>query len=122
MHRRMGITEAFKFYGAEPTNARWSVSSLAQNGELIVSLWQMGFRRTENGCLIYSDDYSNWNGHGMVEFREKVTDAYRVGRTVRLVIAIRSIDGTNYFIVRPDLMGQVTEATENGFCISFQAM
>ncbi len=126
----MGITEAFKKYGATLKNTFWSVSAENKEGELVVSLWKHFFEKTNGGHIRYVDKVSRWSGNGNVEFRERVAKAYDTGQKVRTVIArtddeeaVRNgVDAStlkNTFYVKETWEGVVTLWDGDNFEIEF---
>lgn len=83
----MGLTEAFRKFGAELKNTYWSVSAENEKGELVVSLWKQYFGKPVNGRITYSDKASRWSGNGNTEFRERIRKAYELKQVVRAIVA-----------------------------------
>lgn len=53
--KKMGITEAFRCFGAKLKNINWSVSAENENGELVVSLWKHNFIENLDKTIRYRD-------------------------------------------------------------------
>lgn len=124
-----GISAAFARYGAKLKNVNWSVSAVAADGALVVSLWAQHLS-TENGALVCRDSFGRWRGPGNSEFRQRVTAAFVSQQPVRLVIARASDPGAvqrgedasqqkKEFGVREDLIGSVTAIDGDDYTITF---
>jgi len=83
----MKISEAFAKYGAKLNNVNWSVSAENEAGELILSLWQHYFERSEGNTIKYIDRVSRWSGNGNAEFRKRIEKAFQTNQDVRCVIS-----------------------------------
>lgn len=128
---KIGISEAFRRYGATLKNVNWSVSSWADDKTLVVSLWQHHHLKDRGtGILAFGDRFDRWSGPGNAEFRANVTRALEIGAVVRLVLARalepervqRGEDGSNIpktFAVRDDLIGRVAEIDGESYVIEF---
>ena len=120
-NKKLGIVEAFKVYGATLANSRWAVSALAGDGALVVSCWETYF---EKG-MRYVDTLSRWgdaNRAGRDLLRSHIEQAQRDRLDVRLVIAHWAKGGNRtaeYFHVRPDLVGRVSEFDGDRFVMEF---
>ena len=129
---KIGISEAFRRYGATLKNVNWSVSSWADDETLVVSLWDHHYLKDHGpGVLAFGDRFDRWSGPGNSEFRANVTRAFESQATVRLVLARalepdrvqRGEDGSKIpktFAVRADLIGRVTEIAGEAYVIEFQ--
>lgn len=131
-HMKIGISEAFRKYGAKLKNVNWSVSSWASDDTLVVSLW--GHHRLKDkpsDVLAFGDRFDRWSGAGNSQFRTNVTRAFEIGADVRLVVARtldsdrvqRGEDGSKIpktFAVREDLIGSVTEIDGESYVIEFR--
>ena len=129
---KIGISEAFRKYGATLKNVQWSVSAWNEHGELVVSLWEHHrVKDAPAGTLTFSDQFGRWSGPGNNEFRANVRLAYERRSPVRLVIARASNpdrvqageDASKIpktFASRPDLVGQVIAAGADGYVIEFR--
>jgi hypothetical protein len=83
----LGFAEAFAKYGATLRNVQWSVSAVAPDGSLVVSLWEHHFDPPCNGEILCRGSFARWTGPGNAEFREKVTNAFATQQPVRVVIS-----------------------------------
>lgn len=129
---KIGISEAFRKYGATLKNVNWSVSSWVNDETLIVSLWNHHHLKGRGpNVLAFGDRFDRWSGLGNAEFRRNVTRAYESDAVVRLVIA-RTLepnrvqngeDGSKIpktFSVRQDLLGSVVEIDGENYVIEFR--
>jgi len=129
---KIGISEAFRRYGATLKNVNWSVSSWADDKTLVVSLWNHHHLKGRgSGVLAFGDRFDRWSGPGNTEFRANVTRAFESGASVRLVLA-RTLepdrvqcgeDGSKIpktFAVRCDLIGRVAEVDGEDYVIEFR--
>ncbi len=131
MAGNLTITGAFAKYGAKLANPKLAVSSIADDGSLVVSCWSHCFDR--GGLRWYEDNLLRWDGNaaGTNLMREHLRQAYDGGLRVRLIIAT-SLDAgyvdsgpsgskvTKKYHVRPDVVGQVTEFDGDRFVIEFE--
>lgn len=129
---KIGISEAFRKYGATLKNVNWSVSSWTDDGTLVVSLWNHHhIKGSPPGILAFGDRFDRWSGLGNAEFRANVTRAHKDGAAVSLVIARtvepervqRGEDGSKIpktFAVRDDLIGRVTQIDGEDYVIEFR--
>jgi S-methylmethionine-dependent homocysteine/selenocysteine methylase len=104
----MNYTEAFAKYGAKLKNPQWSVSAIAADGSLVVSLYSNWFKKgILPKTLTYSDKLSSWKGNvpGRNEFSGHLEDAKRKNVAVRIVIATPEQDQAH-------LVGQVADESE----------
>lgn len=129
---KIGISEAFRKYGAKLKNVNWSVSSWANDHTLVVSLWRHHeLKGKPSDVLAFGDRFDRWSGPGNSEFRANLARAFEIGASVRLVIA-RTIDSDHVqrgddaskisktFAVREDLIGIVTEIDADHYVIEFR--
>lgn len=131
---KIGISEAFRRYGASLKNVNWSVSSWVDDTTLVVSLWQHhSLGKRSPGVLAFGDRFDRWSGPGNSEFRANVMRAYEMGAKVRLVLARaieparveRGEDGSKIpktFAVRDDLIGRVSEVDGERYVIEFERL
>ena len=85
---KIGISEAFRRYGATLKNVNWSVSSWVDEETLVVSLWNHHHLKGRGkGVLAFGDRFDRWSGLGNFEFRRNVIRAFESGAKVRLVLA-----------------------------------
>jgi hypothetical protein len=129
---KIGISDAFRKYGATLKNVNWSVSSWVNDDTLVVSIWDHHhLKGRPSDVLAFGDRFDRWSGPGNAEFRANVTRAFQTGATVRLVIARalepdrvqRGEDGSKIpktFAVRDDLIGSVTEINGESYVIEFR--
>lgn len=87
------ITDAFKAYGATPTNVRWSMCAFAPDGNLVVCLWQNFIkteRRKDGSVMVYTDELDKWQGNepGRNEFAQALITARAQGTRLRLIVAL----------------------------------
>lgn len=83
------VNEAFALYGAKLVNRQWAVSSIAENGDLVMSCWSHYFKTPEKGTLRYSDALSRWhtNAAGSSLLKEHLAGALKNNTPVRIVFA-----------------------------------
>ena len=129
---KIGISEAFRRYGATLKNVNWSVSSWANDTTLVVSLWDHHhIKGYGEGLLAFGDRFDRWSGPGNSEFKENVSRALSTGAAVRLVLARalepdrvqRGEDGSKIpktFAVRDDLIGRVASIDGEDYVIEFR--
>lgn len=129
---KLGISEAFRHYGATLKNANWSVSSWVDDNTLVVSLWDHHHIKGYGpGILAFSDRFDRWSGPGNAEFRTNVVRAFDASATVRLVLVRaldpdrvqRGEDGSKIpktFAVRDDLVGKVADVSGENYVIEFR--
>lgn len=83
-----------------------------------------------NGRIRYVDRVNRWSGHGNVEFRRHIQNAYEIEQVIRAVIARTSNEEAvrrgedasklkNQFHVREDWMGKVAVWNGDDFEIEF---
>ncbi len=120
--KKLGLVEAFKVYGAKLHNPRWAVSSIATDGAVVISCWENFFQKG----MRYVDTLSRWadnNPAGRDLLKSHIEQAVRDDLPVRLVIAHWATSGprtADYFHVRPDLVGRITEFDGDKFIIEFK--
>ncbi|NJC37480.1 hypothetical protein GGR60_002015 [Xanthomonas arboricola] len=129
---KLGISEAFRRYGATLKNVNWSVSSWVDDGTLVVSLWDHHhIKGYQPGVLAFGDRFDRWSGLGNKELRTNVARAFDNRATVRLVLARtlepdrvqRGEDGSKIpktFAVRNDLVGRVADVSGENYVIEFR--
>ncbi|TDK29494.1 hypothetical protein [Luteimonas terrae] len=129
---KIGISEAFRRYGATLKNVNWSVSSWVDSDTLVVSLWDHHHLKGRGrNVLAFGDRFDRWSGAGNSEFRMNVIRAFESGASVRLVLARalepdrvqRGEDGSKIpktFAVRDDLIGRVVEVSGENYVIEFR--
>lgn len=130
---KLGISDAFRRYGARLRNVNWSVSAWTDDGALVVSLWSHHHLKDyAPGVLAFGDRFDRWSGPGNTEFRVNVTRAFETDAEVRLVLA-RALepdrvqggeDGSKIpktFAVREDLVGKVAKVSGPSYVIEFRA-
>ena len=90
----MKMTEAFAEYGATLKNKQWACSAIADDGSVVVSLWQQFFRRSPTGGMRYEDSFWRWdvNKLGQNLMREQLRQALDNSLPIRVVIAIPETD------------------------------
>ncbi len=127
--KRLGIVDAFRVYGAKLKNFRWAVSSIASDGTLVISCWSTHFTTPNKDTLRYSDSLNRWNDinpPGRELLAEHITAAYRDKVQIRLVMAHLAKNDApkkaEYFHVRQDLVGLVSEFDGDLFTIDFQRL
>lgn len=83
------VNEAYAQYGAKLVNRQWAVSSIAENGDLVMSCWSHYFKTPEKGLLRYSDSLSRWNTNeaGNTLLKEHLAEAVKDNTPVRIVFA-----------------------------------
>ena len=130
----MGIVDAFREYDAELKNVQWSVSSISEKGELVVSCWRQKLKFIKNERILqYTDELNRWRegSPGGTELKENLQDAYDKETEVRLVIVDTmeksAVDeSTNLskiqktYAVKKDVIGRVREFDGNKYVIDFQ--
>jgi hypothetical protein len=129
---KIGISEAFRKYGATLNNINWSVSAWTEDGALVVSLWNHhNLKGSRPGVLAFGDRFDRWSGHGNKEFRTNVARALETGAIVRLVLARtvetdrvqRGEDASKIpktFSVRNNLVGRVALIDGENYVIEFR--
>ena len=129
---KIGISEAFRRYGATLKNVNWSVSSWANANTLVVSLWDHHYLKGQPpGVLAFGDSFNRWSGPGNSEFRSNIARAFEIGAQVRLVLARalepdrvqRGEDASKIpktFALREDLIGRVREIDGENYVIEFR--
>jgi len=129
----MGITDAFRKFGAKLKNTYWSISAENDDGELVVSLWEHYREVLGNGRLAFNDRisrFSSVNPNGSAELMELISKAFDKEQTVRVVIAKTSnpeaIDNgeaasnaRNTFNPKLTWVGRVTAWDGDNFRIEF---
>lgn len=132
---KIGISEAFRMYGAQLKNVYWSVSAWSDDETLVISLWAHHERKEGRvpGVLAFSDRFDRWSGPGNTEFRANVSRAFKTGAKVRLVLA-RALESDRVqsgedaskipktYSVREDLVGRVSEIQGEAYVIEFRAV
>jgi hypothetical protein len=83
----LNLSQAFKKLNAKPENINYSVSAFAEDGTLVVSLWQHYFGKAQDGILPYTDRLSRWSGRGNANLAKHLEVAIRDGSGVRAIIA-----------------------------------
>jgi hypothetical protein len=138
----MNLVEAFRRHGAQLNNARWSVSAFAEDGSLVVCLWEHFLKPTADPgtgarTLQYSDQLSTWAGnrnHGAKELKGHLERAMGERAPLRLVIthtlnvADRALIGQvtdegaipKDFSVREDLVGEVAQFNGDAMRLVFR--
>lgn len=128
---RLGISEAFRRYGARLRNVQWSVSAWTPAGELVVSVWQHHYRTGPDGTAEFADSLDRWSGPGNLEFRRNLRRAFDEQRPLRLVIVSTVHTGQvqsgadasrlpKDFDVREELVGEVAELDGAGYVLRFR--
>lgn len=125
------FTQAFFRYGAHLSNPQWSVSSINEQNELVISCWSV-LLKPAMGKLRYSDTISRWekNRAGSAEFKRHLTSAQKKSLPIRMVVATpKSNQQKNNvelgagikktFSVRQDLAGKLVAFDGNEFVIEF---
>ena len=126
----MLISEAFSKFGAKQNNIQWSVSSINDANELVVSLWNQFFEKRSKGTMTYVDKVSRWSGAGNKEFTRNLDFAHKNKLKVRTIIAkskrpdIVAAGGAatnlgNTFDPKLDWVGEVTVWDGDDFEIEF---
>jgi hypothetical protein len=82
----MGISAEFALFKAKLANVQWAVSARTAEG-VVMSLWQHKLR-TEDGCWVYRDRLSRWQGPGNRLFGEHLREAHEQSLPLRMVKAI----------------------------------
>jgi hypothetical protein len=127
---KLGFAEAFATYGAKLRNVQWSVSAVAADGSLVVSLWEHHFKKPKDGDCVCHDRVSRWSGAGNREFRANIKAAFENKQPVRVVIThtpdtgpIQAGSGASKvrktFSVRPDWIGTVEAFDGDYYAIRF---
>jgi len=128
----LSLSEAFAHYGAKLVNRQWAVSSIAEDGALVISCWAHLFRKVDT-VLRYEDKLSRWQGNaaGNNLFKQHIVDAINNDRLVRLVIATAedpdTIDSGNEastvkktFHIKPNMVGRIKLFDGDKLIIDFQ--
>lgn len=81
--------DAFRRLGAKPINSMWAVSSLANDGALVMSCWNHYFGTPKDGVLPYCDGFSRWKGNmlGMRLLKQHIELAIANDLPVRGIVA-----------------------------------
>lgn len=130
MANGFGLVDAFRRNGAVLRNPQWSVSAIAEDGALVVSLWEHHFGRPQNGRITCKDSFARWSGPGNNEFRRLVRQAYDEQLPVRVVMvhaedpaAIESgADASKVgktFSLKEDWVGRVSAITGDEYEFTF---
>lgn len=127
------FTECFASYGAKLPNPQWAVSAIAENGDLVVSCWDLYFSRPNAETLRYTDRLSRWAGNeaGNRLLRSHIEEAFVSRRRVKLVIATpkdrRGVDDGSdasaikkAFHNKPDVTGVIASFDGDEFVIDFK--
>ena len=87
--KKLTLTAAFAWFGAELKNPRWQCSAFAKDGSLVISCWRQFLDVRSDGIQRYEDRLSRWEGnrHGRELLRGHRRQAVERGVPVRLVIA-----------------------------------
>ena len=129
----MGITDAFRKFGARLNNTYWSVSAENDKGELVVSLWEHYREVLGNGRIASNDRisrFSSANPNGSAELKKLISKASDKGQIVRAVVAKTSnpgaVDGgepasnaRNTFNPKLTWVGRITVWDGDNFRIEF---
>ncbi len=133
----MKMTEAFAAYGATLVNPQWACSAIAEDGSVVVSLWQQFFRPIPGRKGLRYEDSFAWevNKNGQSLLREHLRQAMDSSRPVRVVIAIPENDKDKNVIssgkkkpanrikktfdIRKSWIGRVVEVEDSRFVIDF---
>ena len=84
----LSISQAFARLGAKPKNIRTSVSAFAEDGTLVLSLWEHYFERSADGVLPYVDRLSRWPGSpGNTLLGQHLREAHERNAQVRAIVA-----------------------------------
>jgi hypothetical protein len=126
----MLISESFRCFKAKQNNVQWSVSAISENNELVVSLWDQFFQKSDNGTNTYVDKVSRWSGLGNKEFIRNLTLAHKEKLKVRAVVAksrrpdivasgVAASSLGNTFHPKRDWLGKITKWDGDNFEIEF---
>lgn len=127
----MLISEAFAKFGATQKNVQWSVSSVNESNELVLSLWDQFFEKRGKGTITYLDRVSRWSGLGNKEFTQNLVMAHEKNMPVRAIIAkskqpdVVAAGGAasnlgNTFHPKLEWIGKITKWDGDGFEIEFR--
>jgi len=134
----MGLEDCFAEYGAKLVNVRWACSAIAENGDLVLCLWQHMLHRppAATSGLRYEDFFWRWdvNQSGKDLLRKHLQQALESHKKVRLVMACvddarhrAAIDAgksadrlPKSFEPRKNLVGKVLEFSDDKFVIEFR--
>ena len=133
--KKLQFVEAFAAYGAQLANVNWAVSSIADDGSLVVSCWNHFFKKMPPHGLVYRDNLRRWGGSkspGKNLLQEHLTRGLAEGLAVRIVVATanepaeleRVSDASTIkksFHIRPDWVGRVTSFDGDNFDIEISA-
>jgi hypothetical protein len=127
------VNEAFAQYGAKLVNRQWAVSSIAENGDLVMSCWSHYFKSPEKGTLRYSDTLSRWNTNtaGNSLLKEHLASAFKDNTPVRIVFATTEDTGLvdsgldvsaarKKYHVRRDIKGHIVSFDGNSYILDFK--
>ncbi|NVK41586.1 MAG: hypothetical protein HWE39_10130 [Oceanospirillaceae bacterium] len=127
---RQTFSGAFAKFGATLKNVQWSVSSINNNNELVVSLWAHHRDPAIKDAMVFSDSFDRWSGPGNNEFMTNVTRAHQESLPVRLIIVsteetqrVQSGEDASRvkkrFSPRDDLIGKVMSIDGDRYTIRF---
>ncbi|MBK8163057.1 MAG: hypothetical protein IPK65_07905 [Gammaproteobacteria bacterium] len=129
----MTVNEAYAQYGAKLVNRQWAMSSIAENGDLVVSCWSHYFKTPEKGTLRYSDTFSRWkaNEAGSTLLKEHLAGALKDNTPVRIVFATTvetdlvdaGLDvaaASKKYHVRRDIKGRLVSFDGDSFVLDFK--
>jgi hypothetical protein len=132
----MKMTEAFAEYGATLVNPQWACSAIAEDGSVVVSLWQQFFAPIPGGKGWRYEDSFAWDvsPKGQTLLREHLRQAMDSSLPIRVVIVspknhenkkdIQAKKPANKipktFDVKKTWIGKVVEVTEERFVIDFE--
>lgn len=130
----MNFTEAFRRYGATPTNPQWAFSAVSQSGDIVVSLWQHKIKKDRDlAAFVYRDSVTrsgkNQLGHKL--FAEHLQLAFNDQIRLRIVVATaedwtlveEGRDGSTIrkkFHLWREVIGKVREFDGDNYLIVFE--
>jgi hypothetical protein len=129
----MTVSEAYAQYGAKLVNKQWAVSSIAENGDLVMSCWSHYFKAPEKGTLRYSDSLSRWstNEAGNSLLKGHLSEALKDNTPIRIVFATTGEtalvdagrDGSaikKKYHVRKDIRGHIVSFDGDKYVLDFK--
>lgn len=132
--KQMGFADAFASYKAKLVNVNWAVSSISDDGALVISCWHHLFKRAEPNGLVYRDNLRRWgesNQHGKNLLAEHLSKAQSEGLPIRIVVAtaekpeeLETVSDASTlkktFHIRKDWIGRLTNFDGENFDIEIR--
>jgi hypothetical protein len=130
----MNFTEAFRGYGAIPTNPQWAFSAASKSGDIVVSLWQHKIKKDRDlAAFVYRDliTRSGKNPLGHRLFAEHLRRAFDEQIGLRIIVVTaedwslveEGRDGSTIrkkFHLWREVIGRVREFDGDNYLIVFE--